>query len=111
MPLHDDEMKKRREKREAQRRRREAEARRLKLTLALAAVVLLLAGVGISRLAKSKPQKAPEQIQQAVQETEAPKETKPKATLPQNSAACGSAAERRIDFSGLIDYNKRRKPL
>jgi len=82
MPLHDDEMKKRREKREAQRRRREAEARRLKMTLALAAVVLLLAGVGIFRLAKNKPQKAPEQIQQAVQQTEKPEETKPKATAP-----------------------------
>ena len=41
MPLHDEEMNRRREKREAQRRRQQAEAKRLKMTLALAAVVLL----------------------------------------------------------------------
>ena len=82
MPLHDDEMRKRREKREAQRRRREAEARRLKLALTLAAVVLLLGAVGIFRLVKNRPQQEPQQVQQAVQETQAPKETKPKATTP-----------------------------
>ena len=47
MPLHDDEMNKRREKREAQRRKQQAEARRLKITLILAAVVLVLCAVGI----------------------------------------------------------------
>ena len=47
MPLHDDEMNKRREKREAQRKKQQAEARRLKITLILAAVVLVLCTAGI----------------------------------------------------------------
>ena len=47
MPLHDDEMNIRREKREAQRRKQQAEARRLKITLILAAVVLALCAAGI----------------------------------------------------------------
>lgn len=82
MPLHDEEMKKRREKREAQRKRQQAEARRMKRMLALAAVVLLLCGVGIIRLTKNVPsQGQPEQIRQEVQETEAPEETT-KATTP-----------------------------
>ena len=40
MPLHDDEMNMRREKREAQRRKQQAEAKRLRITLILAAGVL-----------------------------------------------------------------------
>lgn len=47
MPLHDDEMNMRREKREAQRRKRQAEAKRLRITLILAAVVLVLCTAGI----------------------------------------------------------------
>ena len=47
MPLHDDEMNMRREKREAQRRKQQAEAKRLRITLILAAVVLVLCTVGI----------------------------------------------------------------
>ena len=47
MPLHDDEMNKRREKREAQRRKQQAEAKRLRITLILAAVVLVLCTAGI----------------------------------------------------------------
>lgn len=47
MPLHDDEMNMRREKREAQRRRQQAEAKRLRITLILAAVVLVLCTAGI----------------------------------------------------------------
>ena len=46
MPLHDDEMNMRREKREAQRRKQQAEAKRLRITLILAAVVLVLAVLG-----------------------------------------------------------------
>ena len=81
MPLHDEEMKKRREKREAQRKKQQAEARRLKLTLALAAVVLLLCGVGIFRLTRNVPKQESQQVQQTVPETQAPKETE-KATAP-----------------------------
>ena len=47
MPLHDDEMNMRREKREAQRRKQQAEAKRLRITLILAAVVLVLCMAGI----------------------------------------------------------------
>ena len=47
MPLHDDEMNMRREKREAQRRKQQAEAKRLRITLILAAVVLVLSTAGI----------------------------------------------------------------
>lgn len=47
MPLHDDEMNVRREKREAQRRKQQAEAKRLRITLILAAVVLVLCTAGI----------------------------------------------------------------
>ena len=83
MPLHDDEMNKRRQKREAQRKKQRAEARRLKLTLALAAVVLVLCGVGIYRMTQNadpKPEKAP--VQEAViRETEAPTE-EPVKTSP-----------------------------
>ena len=81
MPLHDEEMNRRREKREAQRRRQQAEAKRLKMTLALAAVVLLLCGVGIYRLTRNLPQKEVSQTEQKVQETKAPKETE-KPTAP-----------------------------
>lgn len=50
MPLHDDEMNMRREKREAQRRKQQAEAKRLRITLILAAVVLVLCTAGIAFL-------------------------------------------------------------
>ena len=79
MPLHDDEMNKRREKREAQRKKQQADARRLKRTLFLAVLVLAACGFGISRLTQGIG-KAPEQEQQEViRETEAPTEaaTKP----------------------------------
>lgn len=80
MPLHDDEMNKRRQKREAQRKKQQAEARRLKLTLALAAVVLVLCGVGIFRMTQNGAEDRPQaQTQQAVKETEAPTESPTKA--------------------------------
>ena len=79
MPLHDDEMNKRREKREAQRRRQQAEAKRLKPMLILAAVVLVLCGVGIFKLTQNVG--AEEEQVQAVIATEAPTEA-PKATSP-----------------------------
>ena len=81
MPLHDDEMKKRREKREAQQKKQQAEARRLRVTLVLAAVVLALCGVGIFRMTRNveKPQQE-KPVAQVQKETEAPTETptKPK---------------------------------
>lgn len=80
MPLHDDEMNKRREKREAQRKKQQAEAKRLRRTLVLAAVVLIACGVGIFRMSEGKVPE-PEQIRQETVATEAPtEETKPAPT-------------------------------
>lgn len=81
MPLHDEDMNRRREKREAQRKRQQAEARRLKLTLALATVVLVLCGVGIYRLTQNGPVQETAQMEQVTPETQAPVETT-KATTP-----------------------------
>ena len=83
MPLHDDEMKKRQQKREAQRKKQQAEARRLKLTLALAAVVLLACGVGIFRMTRNVPQAAEVPQQEVIRETEAPTEATVKSPLVQ----------------------------
>ena len=82
MPLHDDEMNKRRAKREAQRKKQQANARRLRLTLALAVLVMIACGVGIYRLSQNaveKPEKPAKQEVQQVMATEAPTEetTKP----------------------------------
>ena len=78
MPLHDDEMNKRRQKREAQRKKQQAEAKRLRRTLFLAVVVLAACGYGIFRLTRGM-ERPPEQVRQEVVETEAPTEapTKP----------------------------------
>ena len=53
MPNHDEEMNRRREKREALRKKRQAEQRRMKLALAAALVVLILCGVGIFSIARN----------------------------------------------------------
>ena len=82
MPLHDDEMNKRRQKREAQRKKQQAEAKRLRLTLALAAVVLLLCGIGIFRMTRNVEQQPDEPRQEILRETEAPTEETARATLP-----------------------------
>ncbi len=83
MPLHDEEMNRRREKREAQRRKQQAEARRLKWTLALAAVILVLCGVGIFRLIGNQPVQETGAMQQAVQ-TRPVETTKPTAPAQQD---------------------------
>ncbi len=80
MPLHDDEMNKRRAKREALRKKQQASAKRLKLSLALAAVVLVLSGIGIFRLTQSAPQTQEQTSQPVV--TEAPEEETKRATSP-----------------------------
>lgn len=88
MPLHDDEMNKRREKREVQRKKQQAEARRLRVTLVLAAVVLLLCGVGIYRLTRNAQQDQPmaeKPVAQAQKETEAPTEEPTKPTPAQEN--------------------------
>jgi len=73
MPLHDDEMKKRREKREAQRRKQQAEARRLRFALIASAVILVLCGFGIFRLTRGI-ERPPKEETPVVRETEAPVE-------------------------------------
>ena len=72
MPLHDDEMNRRREKREAQQKKRQAEAKRMKRTLFLAVLVLIGCGFGIYKLTQKPPAEVGEAV---VQETEAVKET------------------------------------
>jgi poly-gamma-glutamate synthesis protein (capsule biosynthesis protein) len=73
MPLHDDEMKKRREKREAQRKKQQAEARRLRLALIGAAMILVLCGIGIFRLTRGLERPMKEETP-VIRETEAPVE-------------------------------------
>ena len=75
MAHHDEELNKRREKREALRKQREAEARRMKLALFAAVVVLIGCGVGIFMIARSAgvrpaPQKEQTQQTQATRPTE-----------------------------------------
>ena len=53
MPHHDEELNKRREKREALRKKREAEARKMRLALIAAVLVLVLCGVGIFSIARN----------------------------------------------------------
>lgn len=72
MPLHDDEMNRRREKRDAMRKRREAEAKRMRLRLILAGLVLVLCGFGIFRLVRGGGAEESQQAQ--TQATEAPTE-------------------------------------
>ena len=79
MPLHDDEMKKRREKREAQRKKQQAEARRLRLALIAAAAILVLCGVGIFRLTQGVDRPVKQETP-VIRETEAPTEEAPKTT-------------------------------
>ena len=75
MAQYDDEMNKRREKREAMRKKHEAEQRRLKVMLAVAAVVLVLCGAGIYLIARNaglKPNGEPSvHVQETVRQTEA----------------------------------------
>ena len=77
MPLHDDEMKKRREKREAQRKKQKAESRRLKITLLLAAVVLVLAVAGIGKIVEKADFQAPATQQAPVKTETVTKPTEP----------------------------------
>ena len=84
MPQHDDEMQKRREKREAMRKKREAETKRMKRRVILAAVVLALCGFGIFRLSRSVQPPEGAAAQQA-EEQKQPKPTeKPRQTEPTN---------------------------
>lgn len=78
MPLHDDEMNRRREKRDAMRRRREAEAKRLRLRLILAGIVLVICCGGILALVRGGEG---EEQQMQTQATEAPTEAS-RATSP-----------------------------
>lgn len=82
MPLHDEEMDRRRQKRAAQQKKRQAEARRMKRTLFLAALVLIACGFGIYKLTQNPDSEDGEAV---VQETEAAKETsKPTSPIEKN---------------------------
>ena len=81
MALHDEEMNRRREKREAMRRKQEAERKRMKITLIAAAVILVLVGAGMFFLIRQNPaaqsDAALQQTQQETEATRATQETQP----------------------------------
>ena len=74
MPNHDEQMNRRREKREALRKRQQAQARRLRLT-AFAAVLVLAACGGLIWYLTKGTQEPEVQTQAAVEQTTAPTET------------------------------------
>ena len=82
MPQYDEDMQRRRQKREAQRKKREAEAKRMKRMLILAVFVLVLCGVGIYLLVQRMGgnEESVQAFQQAAQ-TEAPTQAT-RATSP-----------------------------
>ena len=84
MPLHDDEMNMRREKREAQRRKQQAEAKRLRITLILAAVVLVLCTAGIVFLT-SRSDSSQTTVAAETRPTEKPTQATEPATRAQKS--------------------------
>lgn len=120
MPLHDEEMNRRREKREAQRRRREAEVRRLKRNLILAAVLLVVCGIAIFNLTRAFREKGPEgevqdvMVQETVEETKSPKATAPVQKDPITKIHIKAAGDLNITdsvvSSGLVasgyDYSR-----
>ena len=82
MPHHDEELNRRREKREALRKQREAEARKLRLALIAAALVLIACGVGIFMIARSAGVETsvsarPEETQRQTEATRATETTTP----------------------------------
>ena len=90
MAHYDEEMNKRREKREAMRRKQQAEQRRLKIGLIAAAVVLVLCGVGIFLIARNPAgsgaasDKTPAATQPVKETKPAVKETQPAAAQSDN---------------------------
>lgn len=82
MPQYDEDMQRRRQKREAQRKKREAEAKRMKRMLILAVFLLVLCGVGIYLLVQriGGNEESVQAFQQAAQ-TEAPTQAT-RATSP-----------------------------
>ena len=84
MPLHDDEMNMRREKREAQRRKQQAEAKRLRITLILAAVVLVLCTAGIVFLT-GRPDSSQTTVAAETRPTQKPTQATEPATRAQKS--------------------------
>lgn len=84
MPLHDDEMNMRREKREAQRRKQQAEAKRLRITLILAAVVLVLCTAGIVFLT-SRSDSSQTTVAAEIRPTQKPTQATEPATRAQKS--------------------------
>ena len=82
MARYEEDINKRREKREALRKKRQAEQRRLLMGLIAAAVVLVLCGIGIFALASSAPREEKPQPQ-----AEKPRPTQPAPTAPQEQSA------------------------
>ncbi|MDD5863575.1 MAG: CapA family protein [Firmicutes bacterium] len=98
MPLHDDEMNRRREKREAQRKKQQAEAKRLKITLILAAVVLALCTAGIVFLTN----RFGDSVETAAMETR-PTEKPTEATQPTTRAEKSTKTTIHIKAAGDLN--------
>ena len=98
MPLHDDEMNMRREKREAQRRKQQAEAKRLRITLILAAVVLVLCTAGIAFLTSRS-----DSSQTTVAAETRPTQKPPQATEPATRAQKSTKTTIHIKAAGDLN--------
>jgi len=101
MPQHDDELNKRREKREALRKKRQAEQRRMTVALIAAAIVLVLCGVGIFLIARNAgvtPQKS-----ETVQKEETPRQTEASETTQPTTAPRARNATIHIKAAGDLN--------
>ena len=100
MPNHDEQMNRRREKREAQRKKQAAEAKRLRITLILAALVLILCAGALVLLTGGIPDTQEAFAQDTVAATEA-------TTQPTQAtqAARGNAESTTIHLKAAGDLN------
>ena len=98
MAQYDEEMNKRREKREAMRRRQQAEQRRLRIGLAAAAVVLVLGAVGLFAIIRKGQEGKPVTEKETAAQT-----TAPTATEPQSSAKPSTTTTIHIKAAGDLN--------
>ncbi len=121
MPQHDDQMDRRRAKREAMRKKQQAEARKLKLMLMLAALVLVLCGVGILNLVRNAPKDGPQalEVPETVPTTQPPQETLPIQQEPTTTIHIRAAGDLNITdtvvdaglYVGGYDYSSTFKDV
>ena len=104
MPQYDEDMQRRRQKREAQRKKREAEAKRMKRMLILAVLVLALCGVGIYLLVQrmggsEESVQAFQQVAQTEAPTQATRATSPAQQSPTTTIHIKAAGDLNITDS------------